>query len=78
MQIVKVKALDAFSHGRLHMERGGTANINSYDADDLERARLVEIIGEADPDELDDVLGQKMEPMSSNKMDNAPENKKRK
>ncbi len=78
MEIVKVKALDAFSHGRLRMEREQTANINSYDAADLEKAKLVEIVGNPDePEAVDDLVGGKMEPVTSNKMDKAPSNKRR-
>ncbi len=78
MEIVKVKALDSFSHGRLRMEREQTANINSLDAEDLVKVGLVEIVGAPDePEAVDDLVGGKMEPVTQNKMDQAPSNKRR-
>lgn len=72
MQNVKIKALDAFAHGRIIMAPGQIATINAGDAGDLERAGLVEIIGES-PD-ADDLIGKaatvvsnKMQPKTPNK-----------
>jgi hypothetical protein len=75
MAIVKIKAKDAFSHGRLNMARGETANINKIEAEDLEKAGLVAIEGDAGEDSLDDLVGGKAEPILANKMDKPVANK---
>lgn len=74
MKVSKIKALDKFSHGRLHMVAGDTDKIESDEARELEKAGLVEIVGE---DEGEDLLGEgaKMEPITQNKMEKAPANK---
>lgn len=75
MAYVKVKALDTFSHGRLNAVGGKTYTMNQGDADDLKKAGLVEIEGEAADDELDDLVGGKAEPVTTNKMEAKPANK---
>lgn len=75
MEIVKIKALDSFSHGRLRMVLDEMANIRRDDAEDLEKAGLITIEGGADSDAVDDLVNGKMEPITQNKMDKAPSNK---
>lgn len=76
MAYVKVKALDAFNHGRLNAVGGKTYTMNQGDADDLKKAGLVEIEGDAAEDDVDDLVGgAKMEPITSNKMEAKPANK---
>lgn len=75
MAKVKVKALDSFSHGRLNAVGGVSYTINQGDADDLKKAGLVEIEGEAAEEEVDDLVGGKAEPVTSNKMEAKPANK---
>ena len=74
MAKVAVKALDSFSHGRLNATIGQRYTINSGDADDLRKAGLVEVEGDAD-DGVDDLVGGKAEPMTANKMEAKPANK---
>ena len=75
MAKVTVKALDSFSHGRLNAVRDQKYTMNQGDADDLKKAGLVEIEGDAADDELDDLVGGKAEPMTANKMEAKPANK---
>ena len=77
MQVAKIKALDKFSHGRLHMNAGDTDKIEADEARELEKAGLVEIVGE---ENVDDLLGEsaKMEPITGNKMEKAVPNKHKK
>lgn len=73
MSNVKIRALDSFTHGRLSLERGQKATLNNYDAEDLVKVGLVEIVGESD--DLDDLVGGKMAPLSGNKMQSKADNK---
>ena len=75
MALVKVKALDTFSHGRLSTKRGDLYTMNPVDADELAKAGLVEIVGDAAEDSIDDLVGGKAAPMVSNKMEPKPKNK---
>jgi len=77
MAKVKVKALDAFSHGRLNTRPGETYTMSTGDAEDLEKLGLVKIEGEAADEEVDDLVGdgKKMAPLTSNKMEAKHENK---
>jgi hypothetical protein len=77
MAKVKAKALDSFLHGRLDAVPGTTYTMNSGDAEALARAGLVEIVGDADDEEVDDLVGsgRKMQPLTSNKMEKAASNK---
>lgn len=68
MPKVKVKALDAFSHGRLNAHMGGIYTMNDVDAKDLEKLGLVALEGDADDDAADDTASGKMEQITSNKM----------
>ena len=75
MPYVKIKALDQFSHGRVTARPGGVYTVPQVDADDLAKAGLVEIMGTAGDDEVDDLVGGKMEPMTANKMEANPRTK---
>lgn len=72
---VEILPKDSFQHGRQSFVRGERAFVNQVDAEDLERAGLVDITGDTGPDDLDDVLGDKMEPITNNRMMPAPDNK---
>lgn len=77
MAKVTVKALDAFSHGRLNAAPGRTYTMNSGEAKELEKVGLVEIAGDAGDDDVDDLVGdgKKIAPLTSNKMEPKPDNK---
>lgn len=75
MSKVRVRAVDSFSHGRLNARPGEEYTVNAADARDLERAGLAKIVGEAGEDDIDELIGAKMAPMVSNKMEPKPENK---
>jgi hypothetical protein len=66
----QVRALDSFSHGRQNPKRGETIVVGQGEAEDLEKAGLVEIVGEA-PDDPEE----KIAPITSNKMAPKPANK---
>lgn len=74
----KVVVLDSFMHGRTHYVRNEATTFSKPEAEELEKKGLVRIEGEAAADEgVDDLLGAgKMEPLTSNKMASAPDNKK--
>ena len=75
---IQVRALDTFSHGRQNPRRGDTITVGQGDADDLAKAGLVEIVGEA-PDEpevkIAPITSNKMAPKPANKMAPKPANK---
>ncbi len=71
MALLKIKALDSFSHGRLNVARGDEHAIEASEARDLEKAGLVSTSPAGD-DDVDDLVGTKMAPLTSNKMDNEP------
>lgn len=76
MAKVTVKALDSFHHGRLNAVRDAIYTMSKGEADDLKKAGLVEEVGDAADDDVDDLVGgAKMEPITSNKMEAKPENK---
>jgi hypothetical protein len=84
---VKIKALDAFSHGALLAAPGGEYSINKGDADELVKAGFVELVSETDEsqtgvtdsqEDLDDLVGGKAEDAPENKMEAAPANKGKK
>jgi len=72
---VKARALDTFFDGRLHAVKDGVYTMNKGSADELVAVGLVEIVGDADDDAIDDLVDTKMEPISHNKMEPAPRNK---
>jgi hypothetical protein len=72
----KVTVLDSFVHGRHDYKRGQETTFSKPEAEELEKAGLVTIGGEAADDGVDDLLGsEKMEPLTLNKMEQAPDNK---
>lgn len=75
MELLKITALDTFTHGRLNMRPGDSCNIEAGEARDLERIGLVSTSKVDDDDGVDDLVGKKMEPITSNKMAPKPENK---
>lgn len=75
MAKVQIKALDAFSHGRINATRGGKYTIGASEAESLKAAGLVEIVGDAAEDDIDDLVGAKTAPLTSNKMAAKPDNK---
>lgn len=82
-----VKALDSFVHGRVHMTAGDKYEFSKGEAEELQKAGLVEIVGqEEDAPEpaaqveevtqpVADEQGAKMTEAPENKMADAPENK---
>lgn len=76
MKTLPITALQRFSHGRLNMDEGQTDKIEAGEARELEKAGLV-AISDTEPAEDDDLLGEgeKMAPITSNKMIPAPRNK---
>lgn len=75
MPNVKIKALDQFSHGRLVARPGGEYVVNDVDANDLAKAGLAEVMGDATDEESAELSDGKMEPMTMNKMEKAAANK---
>ena len=71
----KIKSLTSFSHGRLVARPDEVYSINANEADELAAAGLCEIVGDAGEDEIDELVGSKMEPVTSNKMASKPANK---
>lgn len=65
---VDVKAKSAVAHGRHSAVRGETFPVTKGEAEELQKAGLVEIVGDAQPQE-------KQAPEVENKMDDAPANK---
>lgn len=92
MATLKIKALTAFMHGRLYLERGDTETVEASEARELAAAGLVSLPdtapaetapaetapAEAPTEEnLDDLVGgEKMADEVENKMAPAPTNKK--
>jgi hypothetical protein len=70
-----VKALDSFSHGRLNAVGGETYTMSRGAAEDLAKVGLVEIEGDAKDDDTDDLVGRKVAPVTSNKMEGKTSNK---
>lgn len=69
---VEVKAVSSFTHYRWNANVGDTNKVPKPEATELEKAGLVEIVGEGQPEQetkMDDVL--------ENKMAEAPANKSR-
>lgn len=75
MKVSKIKALDKFAHGRLHMNAGDTDKIEASEAEELRKAGLVEIVGD---DEEDLIGGEKMAEPVKNKMEPIVSNKHKK
>lgn len=77
---VNVKALSGFMHGRANVAPGDTLAFNKMEAEDLQKAGLVEITGDAPADAGEDDLlgdgGAKMDAAPENKMASAPTVKK--
>ena len=73
---INVKAKSSFYHGNQSLTEGQEAQFFKYEAEDLEKAGLVEIIGEAQPEQAEE-SGVKMEEAPLNKMADAPANKSR-
>lgn len=87
----KVKAITSFMHGRVHSHAGDELEVTKGEADELQKAGLVQFSDEQeeaaqpatqDPqagDDVDDLLGDdsgaKMDEEPKNKMETAPENK---
>lgn len=83
---IKVKAITSVMHGRHHMQAGDELEVTKGEADELQKAGLVQIVGEQEaaaqpgtPDTkvaAEDLTGvEKMEDEPQNKMEPAPENK---
>lgn len=66
MKVVKITALDKFTHGRMNMVSGDTEKLEESEAKDLEKAGLVRITHEPEA---------KMAEPAKNKMEDAPSNK---
>lgn len=64
----QVKALDSFHHGHLNARRGEIYTMDKAQADELEKAGLVELAGDAADDAEDDLAPKKAAPILSNKM----------
>lgn len=75
MAKVQIKALDTFSHGRINASRGSVHTTSASEANSLKAAGLVEIVGEAGEDDIDELVGGKMSPLTSNKMAPKADNK---
>lgn len=75
MAKVQIKAVEPFSHGRITAHPGDVFTINDEDAKGLVGAGLAEVVADADEDAIDDLVGSKMSPMTSNKMEAKPANK---
>ena len=75
MAKVQIKAMDTFTHGRIRAAKGDKFTVSQHDATELSKVGLVEIIGDAADDDIDDLVGGKMEPITSNKMAPKPDNK---
>ena len=70
---VNVKALGNVAHGRINAAKDESFVVNKIEATELEKAGLVEIVG----DNNDEPEETKMEPITMNKMADAPSNKSR-
>lgn len=62
---VEINPLDNFQHGRQSFTCGEPQMVNQADANDLVDAGLAELTGGSAPD---DDAGEKMQPVTSNKM----------
>lgn len=71
--MIEVKALDSFLHGKHDVVRDQKFKLAKADAEDLEKAGLVEIMEEDKPE-----AETKMQPAVENKMAEAPANKRTK
>ena len=77
MKVLKIKAKDRLSHGRLMMDQDQVETIEADEARELEKAGLVTI--EGGEEEADDLLGEtKMAPITANKMEKPASNKQHK
>lgn len=72
---VKVKALSNVAHGRFNLKRGQEFTLTKGESEELQKAGLVEIVGESDASE-DAEQGAKMEVAPQNKMMPPAENKR--
>lgn len=72
---VEILPKEHFQHGRQDFTRGVPEMVSQADADGLVDAGLAERTGGTAPDDMDELLGVKMEPVTSNKMGPAPANK---
>lgn len=84
---VQIKAVDSFSHDRLHAHIGRQYPVSKATADELVKAGLAEIVPDEDTapqtgvtdsqQDIDDLIGgDKAEAAPENKMAPAPANKK--
>lgn len=75
MTVLRITARQPFAHGRLNAKRGDTFTIEANEARDLEKLGLVSV-SPADDGDLDDLVGGKMEPVTTkNKMEAKGDNK---
>lgn len=75
----KIKAVTSFAHGRLSLHRGESASVTAADAAELEKAGFVTVSKPASDkqheEQTADDQGEKMEPLTINKMADAVDNK---